>query len=309
LEPGKESASPPRVSLWPLVLLGTLVSVLAMFASKRHQSDKPTSPQDGSDDTSNNKQTTDPSIAEIVPSKTKESKSYTTCRRDQTPWWKTLGEGIALFGGIGLLIVNIFQMKATQNAADTAHDSLILSNRPWVHEKDFRIAKPLEFGANGDASIGISGVLENVGHSPALQTRPRNFLMVITNTRPIDEEITGMQKALCDPMRNRSTQVFDTSVFPGDSIPTKEGVGISSKDIQAATKVRLAGPFPHGGYVNFALIACVDYQLSFTSEHHQTRYAFMLGVPDPTGMTVMGDLEPKGIRPDVRLVYFSQSAD
>ena len=58
-----------------------------------------------------------------------------------------------------------------------------------------------------------------------------------------------------------------------------------------------------------ALIVCIDYQLSFVPEHRQTRYAFWLGVPLEAG-GFMGDLKPDyGVREDVRLIYFSQSAD
>ncbi len=70
-----------------------------------------------------------------------------------------------------------------------------------------------------------------------------------------------------------------------------------------------AGDFAHPGFIRPSLIVCFDYQLaSDHTKHFQTRYAFMLGVPLPSG-AVMADIKPEGVRPDVRLVYFSQSAD
>jgi hypothetical protein len=189
----------------------------------------------------------------------------------------------------------------------TAHDSLVLGNRPWVHEKIFHIAKPLEFTVNGEASIIISGTLENLGHSPALQARSNSFLIAITMTKFVNEEIAEKQDALCNPLRTQSRQLLDTAIFPGDLIPVQEGIGLSQKDIQAAAKARSSGPFRREGYISLAVITCVDYQMSFLSEHHQTRYAFQLGIPKGGGF--MGDVKPEGVQPDVQLIYFSESAD
>jgi hypothetical protein len=117
--------SDKQVSLWPLVLFGVLVSWLARQTKTPH-------PKDNPDAASCYGKEVPTPVTHIVPSPPEHHKTKTTCRPDQTPWWKTLGEGIALFGGLGLLIVNIYQMRATEQSADTANKTMKLAYRPRV---------------------------------------------------------------------------------------------------------------------------------------------------------------------------------
>jgi hypothetical protein len=121
-------------------------------------------------------------------------------------------------------------------------------------------------------------------------------------------EIRNARYAMCDPLRKKTRDLFDITVFPGDAIPQGEGIGMSRNEIDTAMVKRNATPFSHAGYISQVLIACVDYQLSFTSKHHQTWYAFMLGVPNPDG-SYMADFRPEGTPADLRLIFWGQSAD
>lgn len=128
--PEKSAASPPRSSWWPLALLGTLL--FAFITSKRDQFGESIHPQDRPEKTHDIGHHDSAVIPQVVPTPPGNTKTKTTCRPDQTPWWKTLGEGIALFGGIGLLIVNIYQLRASQSAADTAKDAVHISERAYI---------------------------------------------------------------------------------------------------------------------------------------------------------------------------------
>jgi hypothetical protein len=88
-------------------------------------------PNNSTDDTSDNRKETLVSVANAVPSQPENPKTKTTCRPDQTPWWKTFGEGVAIIGGLGLLIVNFYQMKATQNAAAAAKSAAETASKQW----------------------------------------------------------------------------------------------------------------------------------------------------------------------------------
>lgn len=291
-------------SWWPLALLGTLVFALFVPRNQNKNATQTVHPQK----TPNHKrEQVDSAIAANVPPAIAECK-YPYRSKDETPIWKKAVEITLAVSTAGLLLVNIFLWLSTDKSANTAHDALVLSQRPWVHEKSFRITKPLEFNANGDASMEIAGILENDGNSPALQARSNSFLSILTMTKMENEEITEKQEALCDPLRSQTRQLLDMSIFRGDDAPVGEGVSLSSKEIRVATEARSAGPSRHDGYVSLILITCVDYQMSLTSEHHQTRYAFNLGIPLPSG-GFMGDVRPEGTYPNVALIYFSQSAD
>ncbi len=98
-------------------------------------------------------------------------------------------------------------------------------------------------------------------------------------------------------------------MFPGDMIPGNWPTEISKKNVSEAIERKKTGVLAHPGFVSLMLIACIDYQLpSNQHDHFQTKYAFLLGIPELNGV-VMGDLKPEGTQPNVRLVYISQSAE
>jgi len=167
LEPGKGPSSPSQSSLWPLALLGTLL--FALWPSKRNQSSKSVHPQDSTDNKDAGTQTQTTPIAKIVP--TPPDSSNPKGSKDGTPFWEKLAVVVA----IGLLIVNICQMRSTEkaaiaskNSADTAAKELELSERPWI-SADIVHNGPLMFDSSG-ASLSVRVLIRNTGHSPALNT-------------------------------------------------------------------------------------------------------------------------------------------
>jgi len=201
------------------------------------------------------------------------------------------------------------QANAAKSAADTAARSLELSERPWVSidNKSLFITKPLTFNSNS-ASMYIGYSWKNTGHSPAMHIHSKNKLIVLSMTRLPEAEAAERQAALCDPLRKIPRWFLEITIFPDDTFPFNEGLGLDQGEIAAGLKSRESGPAAHPGYISLALVGCIDYQFSFAPEHHQTRYAFWVGITGPPGLW-KADLKPDGVQPDVKLIYMSQSAD
>jgi hypothetical protein len=206
---------------------------------------------------------------------------------------------------VGYLQYSVYTRQAGIMEAD---------QRPWISSSlidGIFISKPLTFDPVKGGFMQISYVLKNTGKSPALHAVWRSKLLVMSMTKFINDEFSEQQNTLCNPMRTKSRDLFDVTIFPGDILPPQGwGLDLSRPDIEAALKGRESGSFAHSGFISLGLIACVDYQSSLAPiEHHQTRYAFELGIPIGDGSAFMGDIKPEGTPDGIRLIYFSQSAD
>ena len=133
MEPGKESASPSRSSLWPLALLGILVSTLTLFTSKRNQPSESVHAQD----TTKQKSASPPKEPAIIsdipisPSTNQDTKGS----ENGTPLWKKVLEYTAIFVALGLLVVNIFQMRATKKAAKAAETANVNARNALIESE------------------------------------------------------------------------------------------------------------------------------------------------------------------------------
>jgi hypothetical protein len=202
------------------------------------------------------------------------------------------------------------QTSAQQTAADTGANQLELAERPWlsIDNKSLFITNPLTFNSNG-ASMHIRYAWKNTGHSPAMHINSKNKLIILSMTKLPQAEAAERQAALCDPLRKIPRwRILEITVFPDDTFPFNEGLGLDESEIAAGLKSRDSSPAPHEGYISIALVGCVDYQFSFVPEHHQTRYAFWIGTPGP-GLLWKSDIKPEGVPPNIKLQYMSQSAD
>lgn len=207
---------------------------------------------------------------------------------------------------------------AAKSAADTASKSLEVSERPWLSIEDVSIGSPLTFN-NGGGLVSINYSIKNYGNSPAAHVNWRTKLLPLTMTKDILAEILLQQSALCDPLRKVQTSTPDTLVFPGQIHPEGEVAGAYAPDIQAAMRARETGRFRHTGFASFALIVCVDYQLSFVATHHQSTYSAMLGIGTPPKPTVflgalaqppfMTDIQPQGTVSNLGLFVIRNTAN
>jgi len=246
-------------------------------------------PNISTDDASHNGDKTLTAIANVVPSQLENHKTKTICRPDQTPWWKTFGEGVALLGGLGLLFVNFFQMKATQNAADaaataanTAQKQLEMSERPWVVAQFF-IDQPIQLQPNGDIGVRLRVVMKNIGHSVATDVR------LLLGADPEGRGAWFMntpkeQKEMCDNWRNihfpGNPGAGTKILFPNDTFIEEESFTIAKKQIEKV-QAEVSGKRVITG---ISLFGCVNYGFAFTPEHHQTGFNYDLikpGLPPP----------------------------
>jgi hypothetical protein len=206
------------------------------------------------------------------------------------------------------IIVGYWQYSAIKGQLDEMRDE----QRPWVSvdPKDgLGISQPLTFKDAMGVGFRVAYKLRNTGKSPALHVRFQAKIVFLPMKESSVIEISRSQDRFCEPIRNIADEFYDNIVFPGDEIGGDWPLGASQSDVNASLKTRDSGPFRHPGFVTPYAIICIDYQLSpKTSNHFQTRYAFLLGIPQSNG-TIIGDLKPEGTQPDVRLVFFSQSAE
>jgi hypothetical protein len=199
----RKASSSDRISLWPLALLGVLASWLTYKIKTPHESDS-------TYDAKNDGKPSPASVANPAPSLPENLTAETICRPDQTPWWKTFGEGAAIIGGIGLLIVNFFQMKATQQAADATTQATVRSTRPWVG-----VQYPIEVTSvdwdNHTATYVVT--IKNYGPSVALH------LAVAANIVSNSVVLPQIQNEACE----RSLMISKGTASNGQQFPPMTG--------------------------------------------------------------------------------------
>jgi hypothetical protein len=102
--------------------------------------------------------------------------------------------------------------------------------------------------------------------------------------------------------------MLENTIFPEDQIAQSDGIDLPARYIDAALEERGHQPAVFRGSITLALVACIDYQFSFAPGHHQTRYAFWVGVPGPSGWW-NGNIKPEGVPAGIALRLSGQSAD
>lgn len=230
------------------------------------------------------------------------------------PWKLAEVLGLWLAALVGLCAIIIGNNDASQQRVvmQGQLDAMKADQRPWVSLASvdgIAISEPLTFSADRSAKMRLVYRLRNGGKSPALHVRFNAKIVMLPHIDSYTTEIATAQADFCDPMRSVANEFDDDVIFPGDQPSRDYPLSLSAGDVEIALKRKETGFFAHKGYVSLSVIACIDYQRpAGRSDHIQTRYAYMLGVPMEGGV-IMGDIVPTGIRPDVRLVGFSQSAE
>jgi hypothetical protein len=169
--------------------------------------------------------------------------------------------------------------NAAKSAAETARDTLVLAERPWIKIKH-RIVKPLTFNVPGNGglidSMTVEDTLENVGKSVALN------VLSWEDVIPIDADNSlrtarNRQRQWCDANRHPNENgLSGYMLFPKDPFIQNMGVGGYMKDVIPVAKANKILP----GKVGFVLVGCVCYRSSFEPKSdptHQTRFVYYLG--------------------------------
>jgi hypothetical protein len=161
--------------------------------------------------------------------------------------------------------------EAAKKQAGVAATQLEMSERPWI-SAEITLASPLTFDAiNESMKITLAFAIKNTGYSPALNVSYYAEMFPLGGgIDPVAE-----RTKLCDRMGNGElAPLFGDTIFPGDHPLERDlTIGMSHKAVTSAAK---------GSFISPVVIACVDYQYSFSSQHRQTRYGFDLIRVDTT---------------------------
>jgi hypothetical protein len=174
LEPEIKPASPPRISLWPLVLLGTAVALLSLRKPSAHtvkKNNQPIHPKD----TAYPKTNTSPEqigfVSNAIP-----PPQQTNCPnggKKRTPAW----EKAAVLVALGIFGVNAWQSWETRKSADasksvaeTAHESLVSGQRAFVifQGSEYDLGHATDTTGRAHEYINFMATWENVGTTSAL---------------------------------------------------------------------------------------------------------------------------------------------
>jgi hypothetical protein len=108
--------SEKRFSFWPLAVFGLLLSWFSYQLKPLQQPKEHT--ESGGARRAQSRAIVHEPVLNVVPSTPGREKI--TCRPDQTPWWKTTFEILAVLAGLVLLYFNIRQTRASENSANAA---------------------------------------------------------------------------------------------------------------------------------------------------------------------------------------------
>jgi len=280
LEPEKDSASPPRSSLWPLALLGTAVALLSLRKPPT-QSDKKnykTVPQEDSTDSKDN---TAPQhvefVSDTIPSP--QHTNYPDGGKKHTPGWEKAAVVVAIL----ILSVNAWQSwetrksaGAAKSAAETASKQLEAADRPWIKDT---VRSAFDFTANNGAfSWAVTIRAENLGHSVATAIFPETRLIAIHGADFIDAP-RQQAKELCDNVSKRfetvkdNPSVWGTSIFPGEWSEFASNAILWPSQIKGNT---FDGGAKLGTSVFPVLIGCIEYHYATSEKPHHTWFVYTL---------------------------------
>jgi hypothetical protein len=213
--------------------------------------------------------------SELPPSHCEPCKPYKK-KRD----WFDYGKGVLEIAGLLVLCVyaaytikiycaNKKAADAAKSAADTAHDALVMVNRPWIGlESNMMAQEPVKISRDGnntrlDSKVGFS--MRNFGNAPAFYagvftTLHVNQIGSTTNTSDFKLEIDQTCK-MADPAKIPDRKMGYT-LFPGNRIVLSSPINSGSPNPQINTWLTVIG--------------CISYRDEFpdTKAHH-THFCFM----------------------------------
>jgi hypothetical protein len=168
LEPEIKPAFPPRISLWPLALLGIPLFAWSYISSRipRQATSKAEHPQDSPKIKCGDGIIKVDIVSQVPPTPSENENSNGS--KECTPLWRKIAEIAIAIGTLGLLLVNIFLASYTSTSARAAKRSVELAGknarmdqRAWVAVSDI----PPDFQKNKDWKVRI--IFKNTGKTPA----------------------------------------------------------------------------------------------------------------------------------------------
>jgi hypothetical protein len=168
-------------------------------------------------------------------------------------------------------------LRASTDSTQLARDSLIATNRAWIHTPEVTIGdQPLLFyeattRPTLGASTSVAIRMTNVGNAPAIHvTTHLRMIAMRTGVYPWQE-----QMKLADEVKGTAFNTGRT-LFPKEVYPDHIGYGkvsyrvpISKDELDAAVNNNTAGT----GVVSLHVVGCIDYTFpSDPTTHHQTGF-------------------------------------
>jgi hypothetical protein len=285
LEPEKEPSSLSQTSLWPLALLGILVSWAAF--SQRPQKEhfhKSAHPQNSTPDESSD---APPRLVANLDLPTVPPQDRSPNRdKELTPVWRKIAECAAILIALGLLVANIFQTRATQKAAKAAedankiaNDNLVRVQRPWLAVDGAMVTlEPISINTVKISSQGpqiqmrltVGFWIKNFGVAPAFHTGI--YIAPVSYQRGSDipalnAEFDRTVTATCRmaDLGSAPVSTSDTGngpyIFPNNRFPMQWPINATSANPQLDTWLTVVG--------------CITYRDQFkNSAPHHTHFCF-----------------------------------
>jgi hypothetical protein len=182
---------------------------------------------------------------------------------------------------------------AARSAANTAHDTLIASNRPWL-DMDIVPTGPFRFdNTGGHLLVGIA--TSNFGHSPAIRvTSTQEFIQVIIGSPNPWQEIKNLCHEAGGASALASNRGVTQTVFPGKPQGENWDLSISNFELNRTIEGNFGiKPPPRLPYVYPVIVRCVAYSADFSKETHHIGYAWNVFRRDPRVANGIGLIDPK----------------
>jgi hypothetical protein len=195
---------------------------------------------------------------------------------------------LMIYAGItfGQLRQQITATSAAQQSADTAKETLIVTERPWITVEEMQPDDPgVSFNKDGSFSMNAKFRVKNIGHSVAtdIYLSPQTMAPVWGGQQMFFEPVDRQTK-YCDDFRK---QKFDRrwvkTLFPGDDTWFYMGINIDKAEMKKAFAANTKAFHQPPRGIAPIVYGCVNYQFKFSDEVHQTRFIFTISQRDPTG--------------------------
>jgi len=170
------------------------------------------------------------------------------------------------------------------------------ADRPWILAKP-KVESPITFHDNGDLSMSVTFILNNVGHSVATDVTVYGDALV-----PKPEGVEHFRQPLerqADLCGKVQPYAMTITLFPNEIKQFEVGFRVSHEEIEANLVPPSPGmpDLPPAKRTNPIIFGCVDYKFSSLPQHHQTGFIYnVIGTnpknPNVPYLIVVGETLP-----------------
>lgn len=175
-------------------------------------------------------------------------------------------------------LFTILIWSGNNKSAEYSHRQLEMIDRPWIKD-NVQSASEFLF-QNGGISWAVTLNAANVGKSVATEIYPDAKLIAIRGADFLDgprQQVSELCNSLSlkfQDVKKTYPSIWNSSIFPGDTLPLPRGVILWAKDINA--DVSFDGGAQLGKSVNPMLIGCIVYHYGNSDTAHHTGFVYVL---------------------------------